>query len=242
MVQKPVIGITLDLAQDSEKYSFAKRPWYALGQDYANCIEQAGGIPLMIPYIDDIASIIDKIDGLIIPGGDEDINPRFYGQAITSNKVKLNDKRAEFEMKLVQAAMEVDMPVFGICNGIQLINVILGGTLIQDIPTQAATDINHEQPEPKSAPSHLIYIKDNTILAGFGDKKELMVNSTHHQSIDQLGSNLIISAIAPDGIIEAIESTNYKFVIGVQWHSEYLNTELDVQLFKRLVEESSKTV
>ncbi|GAB4162605.1 MAG: gamma-glutamyl-gamma-aminobutyrate hydrolase family protein [Rickettsiaceae bacterium] len=241
-MRRPVIGITLDLAQDNEKYSYAKRPWYVLRKCYADCIKDAGGLVMMIPYDDNVDEILDLIDGLVIPGGDEDINPKFYGQEIASNKVKTNDKRASFELKLTKAAMERNMPILGICNGLQVINVVLGGTLIQDIPTYFSSDINHEQPDPKYVPSHPIHVEPNTFLDELAHAREVMVNTTHHQAIDQLGSGLVVSAKAPDGIIEAVESKNHRFLVGVQWHSEYLNSELDYKLFKRLVEEASKVI
>jgi len=241
-MKKPVIGIVLDLASDNDKYSYSPHPWYALRVDYADCVIEAGGIPIFLPYSNDIESLLDLIDGLIIPGGDEDINPKFYGQEILSHKVKTNDIRAEFELVITKAALERDMPVFGICNGLQIINVLFGGTLIQHIPDHLESDINHEQPHPKNQPTHRIDIEPSTILAELADDSNIMVNTTHHQAIDKVGADLIVSAKAPDGIIEAIESTKYRFLIGVQWHSEYKNSKLDLNLFKRLVEESAKIV
>lgn len=241
-MKKPIIGITLDLANDSKKYSYARHPWYALRQNYAECVIEAGGIPIMIPYSENIDSLLDIIDGLVIPGGDEDINPKFYGQTIKSSKVRTNDKRAEFELNITKRAISRNMPIFGICGGMQLINVVLGGSLIQHIPDHIKSDVNHEQPYPKDIPTHLINIEENTVLFELAGCKELVINSTHHQAIDILGSDLIITAKAEDGIIEAIESLGYKFLVGVQWHSEYLNTKLDYNLFKRLIEKSIKQV
>lgn len=236
-MKKPVIGITLDLARDSEKYKFAPFPWYALRKGYADCVTMAGGIPLLLPYSDDMGSILDIIDGLIIPGGDEDVNPKFYGQKIMSDKVKTNDERAEFEINLTKKAIERDMPVLGICNGLQVINTVLGGTLIQHLPDRYKSHINHEQPHPKNAPTHEIIVKKNSLLGSLvnDSHKPIVVNSTHHQAIDELGKGLVVSAKAPDGIIEAIESPKHRFLLAVQWHSEYLNTELDENLFKKLI-------
>lgn len=236
--KKPVIGITLDLANDSAKYSYAKFPWYALRQNYADSIIKAGGVPIMIPYqLDSIDNILTIIDGLVIPGGDEDIHPKFYGQEIKSPKVKTNDERANFEFELLKKALAKDIPFLGICNGMQMLNIIFGGDLIQHIPDYIPSHINHEQPPPKNLPSHKITIKPATILAKLVEgKNEIMVNSTHHQAIGKVGNGLLVSAIAPDGIIEAIESTTHKFVVGVEWHPEYLNSDLDLNLFKRLVE------
>lgn len=241
-MKKPIIGIVLDLAKDNEKYSYSPKPWYALRADYSNMVEKAGGLPVLLPYTKDIESQIDMIDGLLIPGADEDINPKFYGQEIKSSKVKTNDARASCELALVKEALKRDMPVFGICNGLQIINVLLGGTLIQHIPDVHMSDINHEQPHPKCSPTHDIIIENSTFLSGLTKEKRVKVNTTHHQAIDKIADSLIVSARAPDGIIEAIESKNYKFLIGVQWHSEYQNSELDENLFKRFVEESAKFV
>lgn len=236
-MKKPIIGITLDLAKNSEKYSYSLFPWYALRKDYADCVVMAGGIPIFLPYSSDMGSMLDIIDGLIIPGGDEDINPRFYGQEIVSDKVKTNDERAEFEIHLTKKALERNMPILGICNGLQVINVIFGGTLIQHLPDRFNSHINHEQPHPKNIPTHEIIIEPGSILSTMvSPGAEVTVNSTHHQAIDELGKGLSISAKAPDGVIEAVESKDHKFLIAVQWHSEYLNSELDENLFKKLVE------
>ncbi len=239
-MKKPVIGITLDLASDSAKYSYAGRPWYALRRDYSGMVAKAVGIPVFLPYDADVNQFLDLIDGLVIPGGDEDVNPKFYGQKIISDKVKTNDERASFELDLVKEAMNRNMPIFGICNGLQVLNVVCGGTLIQHIPDHHRSNVNHEQPIPKNVPTHDVIIKEGTLLAKLATILDIKVNSTHHQAIDELGEGLIVSARAPDGIIEAVESVKHRFVVGVQWHSEYHNTNLDAQLFKRLIEESSK--
>lgn len=233
---RPIIGIVLDCARDSEKYSYAAKPWYALRTCYSDKVKEAGGVSMMIPYdISNIELILSKIDGLIIPGGDEDINPAFYGQEIISDKVKVNDTRANFEFALTKKALEMNMPLLGICNGMQMINVVQGGTLIQHLPDVIKSDINHEQPKPKDVPTHLIKLVENTILANLSESSEVMVNSTHHQAIDRLGQDLIVSAYAHDGVIEAIESIKHKFAVGVEWHPEYANSKLDQNLFSQLV-------
>lgn len=233
---RPIIGIVLDFVRDNEKYSYAAKPWYALRACYSERVKEAGGMAIMIPYdINNIELILSKIDGLIIPGGDEDINPAFYGQEIMSDKVKVNDMRANFEFVLTKKALEMNMPLLGICNGMQMINVVQGGTLIQHIPDVIKTDINHEQPKPKDVPTHLVQLVENTILANLSESSEVMVNSTHHQAIDRVGQDLIVSAYANDGVIEAIESVKHKFVVGVEWHPEYANSKLDQNLFSQLV-------
>ena len=122
-MKKPVIAIVLDLASNNSKYSYSCRPWYALRKDYSDSVVNAGGTPIFLPYTEAIDDLLNIVDGLIIPGGDEDINPKFYGQEIISDRVKTNDTRAEFELLLTRAAVARNMPILGICNGLQLINV-----------------------------------------------------------------------------------------------------------------------
>lgn len=236
--KKPIIGITLDSAKNSDKYKYSSFPWYVIRQNYVDCVIQAGGVPILIPYdYDSIDNILEVIDGLIIPGGDEDVNPKFYGKEIISDKVQVNDFRASFDLQITEKALKKNLPFLGICNGMQILNVVLGGTLIQHIPDYIKSDINHEQPSPKDIPSHLINIIAGTLLAKLSQGEEsLMVNSSHHQAVEKVGKGLIISAKAPDGIIEAIEATDYKYVIGVEWHPEYLKSSPDFNLFKGLVE------
>jgi putative glutamine amidotransferase len=236
---KPVIGIILDINNDSQKYLYSARTWYALRACYSENVEKAGGIPVMLPYNQDISGTLKLIDGLIIPGCDEDIHPKFYGREIMSDKVKTKDSRTEYELEFTKRAIDKNIPVLGICNGLQLINVIFGGTLIQHIPEYVSSNLNHEQPPPKNVPTHSIVVKKGTILSSLTADSEIMVNSTHHQAIDDLGKGLVASAFASDGIIEAIESKDYKFLVSVQWHAEYLNSSLDNNLFKRLIEVSS---
>ncbi|HJK86464.1 MAG TPA: gamma-glutamyl-gamma-aminobutyrate hydrolase family protein [Candidatus Megaira endosymbiont of Nemacystus decipiens] len=238
MKRKPIIGIVLDYLSDSVKYSYAPRPWYALRCDYPKIVASTGATAIMIPYNDDINSTLNLIDGLIIPGGDEDIHPKFYGEEISYHKMKTNNTRAKFELSITKAALDLNMPLLGICNGMQVINTVLGGALIQHIPDYHNSEINHEQPPPKDKPTHSVIIKESTILSSLSTTNEIMVNSTHHQAIEKLGSGLVVSGVAPDGIIEAVESTKHKFVLGVQWHAEYLNSDLDKKLFAKMFEES----
>jgi putative glutamine amidotransferase len=227
------------MANNNTKYSYAAKPWYALRSCYSKEVEACGGLPIMIHYAYDtnIPQLLDLMDALIIPGGDEDINPKFYNQTITSPRVKTNDLRATFELNLAKQALDRDMPVLGICNGLQLINVLFGGTLIQHIPDRIISDINHEQPAPKDVPSHSITIEPGSLLYGLNNNQvDSVVNSTHHQAIDSVGKGLIVSATSPDGVIEAIESRAHKFLVGVQWHLEYQNTPLDRNILEKLVE------
>jgi len=241
MKKKPIIGITPDLAQNCEKYSYASFPWYALRKNYADAIIKAGGVPLLLPYQHEaIDQLMELIDGVVLPGGDEDIHPKFYEPEYAEDIVISNEERDNFEILVLKKSLKKDIPILGICRGMQLLNIIFGGTLIKHIPDYIKDGIvNHEQPSPKDIVSHGIEIKANTRLAKMTNNNKTMVNSTHHQAVNRVGNNLIISATAEDGIIEAIESLEHKFVIGVQWHPEYINDNgIDLALFKELVKAS----
>lgn len=242
-MHNPVIGITLDAQIDSSKYAYSAYPWYALRQNYSATVAALGGIPLMLPFEQDlIAATLDLLDGIIITGGDFDIHPKHYGEAITSDKVVTTELRTDYEFALFKQARARKMPILGICNGMQVINVACGGSLIQHIPDHLPlSSIKHEQPYPKHTPTHQIEILPNTQLANITNNiTTWSVNTTHHQAVKTLGKDLISSAIAPDGITEAIESTVDKFIIGVEWHPEYLACgELDKLIFEALLKQAS---
>jgi putative glutamine amidotransferase len=233
---KPIIAISLDSQPGAMANSYSEYPWYALREDYANAVTSSGGVPIMLPFDESsINEVLDIANGLIIPGGDFDIDPKFYGQEITSPTVTINHARTNYDMKLLEKALAKNIPFLGICYGMQLMNVLFGGSLIQDLP--ANQPIAHKQPMPKNMPWHDINIEAGSKLAQIaGTNLAYKVNSTHHQAIDKIGQNLITCATAPDGIVEAIESINHKFAIGVEWHPEYQNTELDIAIFKAFIE------
>ena len=238
-MKKPIIGITLDLPVKSEQNKYAAFPWYALRKNYMDSVIKAGGVPICLPYDhENIHQVVNLIDGLIIPGGDCDLHPSLYEKEILSDKVVLNEERSKFEIELFEIIKHKNIPFLGICFGMQIMNVSFGGDLIQHIPDHIKSDINHTQPHPKDAPWHNINIEKNTMLYDFAEKADrVMVNSTHHQAVGRVGQGLIASAIASDGIIEAIEAPDYKFMMGIQWHPEYLTTDpLDLKLFKALVQ------
>lgn len=247
MNRKPIIGITPDLAQNCEKYTYAAFPWYALRKNYVDAVIQAGGVPMLLPYQEEtIDRLMDLVDGVVLPGGDEDIHPKFYEPEYAEEVVISNEERDNFELLVLKKSLEKDIPILGICRGMQIINVALGGTLIKHIPdyieeAKQSIIINHTQPHPKDIVSHAVNIKANTKLARMTNNRlKIMVNSTHHQAVKQTGNDLIVSAEAEDGIIEALESTKHKFLIGVQWHPEYTNDNgIDLALFKELIKAST---
>ena len=219
---EPLIGITSDFQRDKDIF---KCPAYFISENYIMAVKEAGGIPIIMPYISDkiaIDELLERIDGLLIAGGNFDINPAFYGEMPIEKLGRFNEKRTAFEMEITKAALKADKPILGICGGEQLLNVATGGSLFQDIETQVNGAKNHQQKTPKSEPYHPVNIEPGTKLHSILGCNTIKTNSTHHQSIKKLGENLRINAIAEDGIIEGIESTHHRFILGVQWHPEYL--------------------
>ena len=231
-MKKPLIGITLD-NEDGGNYS--NFPWYAIRQNYLHSIEKLGGIPFPLLHTNNnIFDIFNLLDGLIITGGNFDISPKLYGQK-SHNSRNIKDLRTNFEISICKIFLESTKPILGICGGEQLMNVVCGGTLIQDIQKSNTKALEHEQTNPRDQVSHIVKVVDNTSLKKIVKKSIISVNSAHHQSVDRLGKNLISNGYSTDGVIESIEHTIHKWCIGVQWHPEFLITNEDQRLLKSFI-------
>jgi len=230
---KPIIGIT--------SYEEDLKGHHNLNSNYINAVFDAGGIPVIIPIIrdeKDFDAYLDKLDGLIFSGG-IDISPLNYDENPLKEINRMSSVRDKYEFGLFKKAYERKLPILGICRGCQLMNVSLGGKLYQDINTQVPEAFGHS---PKSMPSdeifHAINIKEDSKFYNFFEKERIFVNSYHHQAIKKLGDNLKVAALSDDGIIEAIEATDDRFMIGVQFHPEGLqrrHTEF-LKIFEALIE------
>lgn len=228
---RPLIGITCD-------YDSADPCKFWLKEEYAAAVLDAGGTPVLLAPLAGlkVGDVAGRLSGLVITGGDFDIEPRHYGEAPLPGLGKLNSRRSGFELELVRWAGRNDLPVLGICGGMQAINVAFGGTLYQDISTQLpGAALNHEQ--GRNTRAHKVSIEPNTLLAGLLQKTEIETNSSHHQSVKEVAPGLRASGIASDGIIEAIENENSRFMLGLQWHPEalYVNDPLWLKVFEGLV-------
>ena len=240
MNNKPLIGLTLDLENNQ---SYSKFPWYAIRQNYCSTISKMGGIPIPLVYdINSISAMIEKLDGFIITGGAFDIDPTYFLEKKKFKSVVTKKERTKYEISLCNEVLKNNLPLLGICGGHQLLNVIYGGSLIQDIKNEVNTNINHEQTNPRNQTSHEVQIIKKTFLANIITEKKIKVNSAHHQSIKNPGAGLTVNAIARDNIIEGIEDKNMKFCIGVQWHPEFLIEKSDKKIFKKFISTAKKYV
>ena len=234
MPSLPRIGLTLDSEDDGGGYSAL--PWYALRQNYAGAVAAAGGLPLALPHLPDLAeSYLDTLDGIVVTGGDFDVDPALFGADARHDSVKTKDRRTAFELALLRGALARDLPVLGICGGQQLLNVALGGTLIQHLPDEVDSEIAHEQPNPRTEPGHSVALVPGTLLHRLCGRDRMAVNSAHHQAAKAVGPGVVVNATAPDGVIEGIEAPAYRFCLGVEWHPEFHLDPGDPLIFAALV-------
>jgi len=235
----PVIGITLDSEQPG---SYSKFPWYALRENYIEAVSRAGGLPLALPHEEAwVDKYLSLIDGLVITGGNFDVDPALFGDDKRHAKVTTKKNRTNFELSMARGALKRNMPVLGICGGQQLLHVVLGGRLIQHIPDTIDKALAHEQSNPRDEAGHEVLIKEGTLLRSIVCADTLAVNSAHHQAALDEPNGVIVNARATDGVIEGIEAPAYNFCLGVQWHPEFNINGGDEKIFKALVVASGKS-
>ncbi|WP_422485576.1 gamma-glutamyl-gamma-aminobutyrate hydrolase family protein [Gudongella sp. DL1XJH-153] len=237
-MKKPVIGITCIQANIKGKMV------NTLNDFYFQAVVRAGGVPLIIPSVTDedtIAEFAKNLDGVIFTGG-HDIWPLRFGEEPIKQVVEITHERDDMEMKLFQKAYESGLPILGICRGIQLVNIALGGTLYQDIYSQVLNVGGHSFDYDPTGVYHSIEIVDGTIMKEIYKEEMIQVNSLHHQAIKNLGKDLRITSKAHDGIIESIESTNDRFVLAVQYHPEAIAEKHPVhqEIFNYFIEKCKK--
>jgi putative glutamine amidotransferase len=231
---QPVIGLTLD-SEPPGGYS-KTHAWYALRENYCAAVAEAGGLPILLPHeVERAADYLGLIDGLIVTGGAFDVDPALFGAETRHASVVTKDRRTAFELAIARGAIAADKPVLGICGGEQLINVALGGTLLQHIPDEVPSALAHEQQKPRGEAGHMVTVTRGTLLHRITGAAELPVNSTHHQAVRDAAPGLVVDAVAPDGVVEGIEDPRRRFLLGVQWHPEYLVSDGDRRLFAAFV-------
>ncbi len=237
---KPIIGVTPDFNAGDRQDMGGKEPTYFLRARYTKAIEDAGGIPFILPLMPDRAAwrrIVSQVDGLLITGSGSDLAPETYGQKQRYKFTRMSRERATLEIGISKIAYQADVPMLGICGGMQSINVALGGTLFQDINSQLHTSIPHQPTYSATKCAHSIQIEPRSLLRRIAGKATIQVNSSHHQSVKDVPSCLVTTAISIDGVIEAIEAQDKQFLLGVQWHPEFLYERHPIQkkLFQALI-------
>lgn len=230
--KQPIIGLLCGHQSDNPDR-------YFVNSAYIKSVIGAGGVPILIPYQpkEQILQILDGLDGLILPGG-VDVDPNRYGENPIVECGEVDPHWDELDLWATGYALERDLALLGICRGCQVLNVALGGTLVQDIPAQIKNPLKHAQKAPRWYATHDITVQSASLLGSIWQNGLQKVNSFHHQSIAKAGKGLRIVATAPDGIVEAVESTEHRFVLGVQWHPELMVDHYPVasRIFERFVQ------
>jgi putative glutamine amidotransferase len=211
--------------------------------EYNRAIWESGGAPILLPMAHDEASlgaVLDHLDGLVLTGG-PDVHPRFYGEEPQNGLGPVDEVLDTMELMLTTMALDLNLPVFAICRGLQVLNVALGGTLIQDISGQDDRALNHVQQAPKNVNTHTIHVEPDSIVSTLLKGSSPRVNSHHHQALKTVARGLAVTARARDGIVESVELPEKRFVLGVQWHPEgtFSTDENSRALFKTFVDKAS---
>ena len=241
MTRRPIIGITTHTLQSLPGIPPDMPQSWVMSQRYILALTAAGALPWLVPLLmDDAATlrgIYEALDGVFLPGG-LDVDPACYGEGEQHPRADRADvPRDRVELMLTRWALEDHKPVLGVCRGVQVMNVVTGGTLYQDLADERAGSIKHDYfpfdggRYARDFLAHDVRVADRTRLAAILGARELKVNSMHHQGIKSLGRGLVPAAVAPDGVIEAAESANGHFFVGVQWHPEAL-TEADPRMHR----------
>jgi putative glutamine amidotransferase len=214
-VKRPVIGVTIG-------YSSENREIFALRDDYVRAVEKAGGLPLVLApgTAKDAPALLDHLDGLLTTGG-ADIDPGLYGETPHETVTRVIPERDALELALSREALRRDLPLLAICRGHQVLNVAIGGTLVQDLPSQWKGAINHDPEVERWSPAHDVRILPGTRLREILGRERVAVNSFHHQAVKEPGPGAVVSAYSEgDDVVEAIEIPGYRLALGVQWHPE----------------------
>ncbi|ACL70934.1 gamma-glutamyl-gamma-aminobutyrate hydrolase family protein [Halothermothrix orenii] len=225
-----VIGITSGQQKNGTECRIPKT--------YVKAIVRAGGVPLVLPVLtnkDILKKYIELIDGLLLTGGG-DPDPRYFYEEPRPGLGEVDPQRDEFEILITGLALNTGLPLLGICRGCQLINIVEGGTLYQDLEKEYPNPLKHNQSSPGKYPFHTVHVKKESWLYSISKMTNFRVNSVHHQAIKEVAPGYKATALAEDGVIEAIEKSGDGFVFGVQWHPEQMvNDSVSLKIFTEFV-------
>jgi len=229
--KKPVIGI----APGYNGYMTS-----TISRSYTDAVRRAGGIPFILPQVDDSNAALEitrYLDGVLFTGG-VDLDPAYYGESVLNESVEIDAHRDTIDILYAKAALERELPILAICRGEQMLNVVLGGSLYQDLPTQKPSDIAHRQKSSLTAPTHSVEVDESSELYRIMGRKSLNVNTSHHQAVKVPSDKVVVTAYSPDGVVEAYENMEKgRWILGVQFHPEMLVRADDswLALFKAFV-------
>jgi putative glutamine amidotransferase len=235
----PLIGVTPGFAGPSDARDFCRAADILYCDvSYLRCVEAAGGVPVLLPHLngESLGHVVEQIDGLLLTGG-EDVHPGRYGQEIRFQNGAISQARDGFEIELLRAFLPSGKPVLAVCRGIQVLNVVTGGTLIQDLPAETR-QLHHAQRAATTVPTHSVRLLERSRLARAVGATVLEVNSHHHQAVDRVAPELTAVGWSEEGIVEAVESRGEAYIVGVQWHPERLAATRGIQhrIFESLVQ------
>jgi putative glutamine amidotransferase len=230
--ERPLIGLNCRYESNAQ---YPARDHIGHYVPYHRALLAAGALPLLVPVVDDQATLsqyLDRLDGFVFTGG-RDVPPEAYGQEPHPDTQECDPERFSCDKVLAQLVLKRPMPVLAICMGVQLLNVVYGGTLIQHIET----DVRHSAKEPGNDSFHSVVLEEDSLLSQILGATRMEVNSAHHQAVDRLAPGLRVLARAPDGIVEAVQMTDRDFFLGVQWHPErILERPEQLRLFEAFVD------
>lgn len=217
IMRKPYIGITIDLEYEKDRF--------VLNSRYVEAIQAVEGIPVLIPFCRDeeVSAYMNRVDGVLLTGGD-DIDGRYFNEPTYRFAGKIIPQRDQQEICIAKICLQENIPILGICRGMQIMAIAAGGSIYQDIEKQYAKLplIKHKQEAPRWYGSHRVHIVNASKLGAIVRKEFIYVNSFHHQGIREIGDSMIISARSEDQLIEGFEDQNHRFYLGVQWHPEHM--------------------
>ena len=229
----PLIGITMRHEVETERFYLARY--------YSEAVEAAGGVPVhlsLLPRVDYVTSIAARLDGVLLPGSASDVDPLRYGREPHPRLGQVHPLRDETDALLLAEVERRGLPLLAICFGLQIWNVVRGGTLVQDIEAQLPTAVKHEQGVPRERRSHRVRLLEGSLLAELAGGESSLVNSHHHQAVETAGENLRATAWTHDGLIEGLEDTRpERWAVGVQWHPEidFAGDEFSQSLFSNFI-------